>query len=385
MSNNHFHVSDLGEKKLIKRIINKLDNYESSTGKKFFKHNIGDDAALININNWKNTKNAKRTLNNKDNDERYLVASSDLLIQSKHFPKQMSYFQMGQKAITVNVSDLAAMGSNPIGILISLAVPTDLKLTYFDEIIDGILDICYKYKIPLIGGDTNEADEIIISGTALGIVDTNNTLKKSGFSNGDYIAVTGEIGLASLGFEILKEENYKIIKNELKKGKIDQKIVDLAIEKALNPTAKINEGKILGKFASSATDITDGLNSELHELHESNNQTNKLDNLGLRIYENKLAKMPNFNGIVIISKILNKNPLDIILNIGEDFEILFTSNMDKNKIKNYYKEKYSNKNFDFYIIGDINETNNVEIEYLNGKIEKLTLKGYEHFNRKIND
>lgn len=370
MLDNHLCVSDLGEKKLIKRIINKLDNHEFLSSSDFFKHNIGDDAALININNLINKKNNKKL------NEPYLVASSDLLIQNKHFPKQMSYFQMGQKSVTVNVSDLAAMGSEPIGMLISLAIPSDLKLIYFDELIDGILEACYKYKIPLIGGDTNEADQIIISGTVLGVVSENNTLKRSGFSNGDYIAVSGEIGLASLGFEILKNENIDIIKDGLKKDKINRKIVDLAVEKALDPHARINEGKILGKFASSATDISDGLASELYELKQSNNKKNKLDNTGLRIYEDKLANMPNFKDISNLSNILNKDPMDLILHVGEDFEILFTFNIDKNKIKNYFNEK-----FDFFIIGEVNNTNKIEIQYSNGKISELSPKGYEHFSK----
>lgn len=382
MSDNHLYVSDLGEKKLIKRIVNKLDSYEFPSSIKFFKHDIGDDAALININDSINKKN------NKEYNETYLVASSDLLIQNKHFPKQMSYFQMGQKSVTVNVSDLAAMGAEPVGMLISLAVPPDLKITYFDELIDGILEACYKYKIPLIGGDTNETDQIIISGSALGIVNKNNTLKRSGFLNGDYIAITGEIGLASLGFEILKDDNIDIIKNGLKKDKINKKIVDLAVEKALNPHARINEGKLLGKFASSATDITDGLVSELYELQQFNNDQklnnnkkshniiNKTDNLGLIIYEDKLANMPSFKDISTISNILNKDPMDFILHVGEDFEILFTFNIDKNKIKNYLNEEC-----DFFIIGEVNNTNKIEIQYSDGIISELSPRGYEHFNK----
>jgi thiamine-monophosphate kinase len=381
MSDNHFQVSDLGEKKLIKRIINKLDNYESSKINKLFKYQIGDDAALINITNLINTDINIKNINDSikcnedlENNEKYLVASSDLLIQDKHFPKQMSYFQMGQKSVTVNVSDLTAMGAKPAGILISLAIPRDLNLIYFDEMIDGILNACYTYGIPLIGGDTNEADQIIISGTAFGTVDKINALRKTGFVKGDYIAITGEIGLASLGFEILKNENINIIKNELKEDKISGKIVDLAIEKALNPVSNVDEGIILGKFASSGTDITDGLASELYELYNSNNEIKKDDNLGLRIYENNLTNMPNFKEISKISKVLNKDSLDLILHVGEDFEILFTSSLDKDKIKNNLDE-----NIDFFIIGEVTDTNRVELQYSDGRIVELSPKGYEHF------
>lgn len=379
MINNHLQVSDIGEKKLIERIVEKSNLYNDLKIDNSFNQFIGDDAALINFKN------------KEDNIESYIVATSDLLIQKYHFPKQMSYFQMGYKSVTANVSDLAAMGSNPLGILISLAIPKDLKLIYFDEVIDGILNACQEYNIPLIGGDTNQADQIIISGTALGKIEKKRTLKKYGFKKGDLIAITGKLGLAALGFEILKEENIRTIKNGLKNNQISQKIVDLAIEKALKPKARMNEGIILTNFASSATDITDGLASELYELFNADKQFNRNSNFGLRIYEDKLANESIFNEIYKVSKILNKDPLNLILHVGEDFELLFTFNSDENikndinnninnNISNYNIDNIDNKtnDVDFIIIGEVNDSNRVEIEYSNGKIEELSSKGYEH-------
>lgn len=368
MSNKHLQVSNLGEKKLIERIVEKSNDFHSSINNKKnninFTQFIGDDAALIDFKK------------KEDKNETYLIATSDLLIQNQHFPKQMSYFQMGWKAVTVNVSDLAAMGANPTGILINLAIPKNLKLSYFDEIIDGILNACYYYKIPLIGGDTNQADQIIISGTALGKTKKQNTLKKYGFKQGDLIGITGELGLAALGFEILKEENIKIIKNGLKNKEISQAIIDLAIEKVLKPKARLNEGIILNKFASSATDITDGLASELYELFNADKRNNKDSNLGLRIYEDKIANEPIFKEIYKISKFLNKDILDLIFHVGEDFEVLFTFNNNNKE----YSNIYNNFGSDYIIIGEINNSNRVEIEYSNEKIEKLSPKGYEHLS-----
>jgi len=372
MSEKYLQVSNLGEKKLIERIIKKSKDFSNlkksnNDSKDMFNDislntnfttYIGDDSALINFTN---------------KEDSYLVATSDILLEKSHFPKQMSYFQMGWKAVIVNVSDLAAMGASPSGILISLAIPPQLKLIYFDEIIDGILKASYKYNIPLIGGDTNQADEIIISGTALGKVKKTKAMKKSGFKKGDLIAITGDIGLAALGFEILKEENIEIIKDGLKKKIISQEIVNLAIKKALQPKAKLNEGIILNQFASSATDITDGLASELYELYNADKINNKESNLGLKIYENKITNLPSFKEIYKVSKILNKDPLELILHIGEDFELLFTFNKDITNTDN----KAIN-NVDFIILGEINNSNRVEIEYSNGKIEKLSSKGYEH-------
>ena len=205
-------VSDIGEKELIRYII---ANSRSITP---------DDTAITKLNSTN------------------LISTCDMLIQSRHFPENMSYFNMGFKAVTVNVSDLAAMGAEPLGFLLAIALPKDLKLDSFKEIIEGVLNACNYYQIPLIGGDTNEASEIIISGTALGITD--KPLMKDTYNIGDLIAVTGDIGLAALGFELDSFDN-------------------IYIKQALKPEARIKEGLILRDFATSATDITDGLSSEL--------------------------------------------------------------------------------------------------------------------------
>ena len=163
-------VSDIGEKELI--------NYILSNSKDI----IPDDTAITELGDTN------------------LISTCDMLIESKHFPHEMSYFQMGFKSVTVNVSDLAAMGASPLGFLLSIALPKDLEVDEFKEIIDGVINACNYYKIPLIGGDTNEASEIIISGTALGLCD--NPLMKNTAKNGDIVCLTGDIGLAALGFNL---------------------------------------------------------------------------------------------------------------------------------------------------------------------------------------
>ena len=369
MSNKDFQVSDIGEKGLIKRIIEKTENFDDYNKTFNGVSYIGDDAALLDINK------------NLTNEDSYLIATSDLLLEKYHFPKEMSYFQMGWKSVTVNISDLAAMGSTPSGILISLAIPSNLKLKFFDEIIDGILSACSHYKIPLIGGDTNQAEEIIISGSAFGTVEKEKVMKKNGFACGDLIAITAEVGLAALGFEILKEENSKLIKDGVKNGKINQKILDLPIQKVLNPLAKLNEGIILKNFATSATDITDGLASELYELFNADKQQDKDSKLGLMIYEDKIKNEGIFKEIYKVSKLIDKDPLDLILHIGEDFELLFTFN--NKATKDYIKDNNKDNdiiNNNFIVIGEVNNSNKVEITLSNGTIKELSSKGYEHLS-----
>ncbi|MGL6298949.1 MAG: thiamine-phosphate kinase, partial [Methanobacteriaceae archaeon] len=242
-----------------------------------------------------------------------------MLLKHSHFPKGMSYFEMGWKSVIVNISDLAAMGASPIGILLSIAVPKTLTISQFDEIIDGVVAACSYYEAPLIGGDTNSSissishnshinssfdsnsssssnssanvlnsnvnineDEIILSVTALGHVEKDKVLMKFGFEEGDYVAITGELGLAALGFELLNSDinNPNSIEHKLVKNSYEKAIIKKATDKTLNPVAKLLEGKKLKNsgFVTAATDITDGLASELYEMFDSNLRANNVVN-----------------------------------------------------------------------------------------------------------
>lgn len=300
-------VSDIGEKELVKYII---ANSKSITP---------DDTAITEFSSTN------------------LISTCDMLIQSRHFPENMSYFDMGFKAVTVNVSDLAAMGAEPLGFLLAIAIPKDMDLDSFKEIIDGVLMACDYYQIPLIGGDTNEASEIIISGTALGLAD--KPLMKNTYNLGDTIAITGDIGLAALGFNLNSLDN-------------------VYAKKALKPKAKIKEGLALKDFATSATDITDGLASELYEI--------KKDGFGFMIYEDLLDIRDEYKEL---ADKLNLNYLDLMLHVGEDFELLFT-------IKKDDLEKLP---IDYKVIGEVTDSDVVELTLENGYVEQIKNKGYEHY------
>lgn len=300
-------VSDIGEKELVKYII---ANSKDITP---------DDTAITEFNSTN------------------LISTCDMLIQSRHFPDNMSYFDMGFKVVTVNVSDLAAMGANPLGFLLSIAIPKDLELDSFKEILDGVLDACDYYSIPLIGGDTNEASEIIISGTAFGCCD--KPLMKDTYNEGDLIAITGDIGLAALGFKLDVPDN-------------------VYVKKALKPKARLNEGIILKDFATSATDITDGLASELYEI--------KKDGFGFMIHEEMLEISDEYKNM---ASELDLNYLDLILHVGEDFELLFTIS----------KENLEKLPIDCKVIGEVTDSDVIELTLMNGFVEFIKNKGYEHY------
>ncbi|MBE6491917.1 MAG: thiamine-phosphate kinase [Methanobrevibacter sp.] len=300
-------VSDIGEKELVRYII---ANSRSITP---------DDTAITAFNNTN------------------LISTCDMLIQSRHFPKNMSYYDMGFKAVTVNVSDLAAMGAEPLGFLLAIALPKDLDIDSFKEILEGVLKACDYYEIPLIGGDTNESSEIIITGTALGLTD--KPIMKDTYQKGDLIAVTGDIGLAALGFELSDLDN-------------------IYSKHALKPKAKIKEGIILKDFATSATDITDGLASELYEI--------KKDNYGFMIYEEMLGISDEYKRL---ADNLNLDYLDLILHVGEDFELLFTIS----------KDNIEKLPFDYKVIGEVTDSDVVELTLENGFVERIENRGYEHY------
>ena len=366
MKSSQIKVSDLGEKQLIERIIQKSKScsiYKPSDFNDFdIKTSIGDDSALTNV---------------ELDDNSYLVSSSDMLIQSSHFPKAMTYFQMGYKSVVVNVSDLASMGADNIGFLLNLAIPKDTLLDDFDELVCGVIQACDNYNIPLIGGDTNEASEIIISGTAIGQVDKERALMKYGFEIGDLLCISGELAYAALGFELLKliEENPKSKEIIEKIKSIDSTLIDLAILKALKPEAKYKEGHILRDYNTNnnritATDITDGLASELYEIISSDKKYHNGEDSytkGIRIYEEKLPVEDEFKEI---ANVLGLNYLDLFFHVGEDFELLFTINKE-------LKDQLSS-DMNYYVIGEITDNNTVEIVLSNGNIEKISSRGYQH-------
>ena len=300
-------VSDIGEKELIKYI---LANCKTITP---------DETAVTPIANTN------------------LISTCDMLIQSKHFPENMSYFQMGFKSVTVNVSDLAAMGATPLGFLLSIALPKDFEVDNFKQIIKGVLKACEYYDISLIGGDTNEASEIIISGTALGLCDS--PLMKNTSKKGDLVVLTGKIGLAALGFNL--EDKY------------------IYTKKALEPIAKIKEGiNIKNAGGTSATDITDGLASELYEM--------KREDMGFMIYEDKLNVSSEFKSL---ADEMNLDYLDLLFHVGEDVELVFPidrKNLDK-------------LDFNYQVIGEVTDSKKVEITLSDSTVKEITSRGYDHY------
>lgn len=269
-------LKKLGERKIIEIFARNFDKCDNEVV------GIGDDAAVLRLDS-----------------ENYLAVSTDIITQKVHIPKEMTPRQIGMYAANVNLSDIASMGASPIGLLFSFGLPGDLDESIIEGISAGINSTCKEHGICVLGGDTKEHDEIVISGTALGKVKKNEILTRAGAVAGDIIGVTGKIGSAAAGFYCLT------------RGISQPRFIEAALE----PKARIKEGKILSGYASSAMDISDGLAFSLHEIAEKSGT-------GFKIYE---ERVPAEDGIKRVSKLTDVPAREMIFHKGGDFELLFTA------------------------------------------------------------
>jgi len=297
-------LDQLGEFGLIDRIKEKveLQHEQSLLG-------IGDDAAVI-----------KTT-------EDLTVVSADMLVEGVHFDLLYTPLKhLGYKSVIVNLSDIYAMNAIPKQILISLAVSNRMSVEAIDEIYEGIHLACKYYGVDLIGGDTTSSlSGTNINITAIGEVSQKSIVRRDGAKENDLICVSGDLGAAFMGLQILEREKRVFSENEKIQPDLSGK--DYILERQLKPEARkdiIETLKELNIVPSSMIDISDGLSSEL--LHLS-----KASGVGVQIYEDKI---PLDAMTISAAEEMNLNPILAALNGGEDYELLFTVDIQHhNKLK----------------------------------------------------
>ncbi len=306
---------------------NSIENKIIDIFKKFINLNLSkniilkagdDDCSLINVKT-KCNKNAIQ-----------LLSSTDMLHRKTDFPKLMSYVEIGWMAVAVNLSDIASMGGSPIGFLFSIGIPKSINIKNIKKIAKGMSLCSSFYETPIIGGDTDTSDELIISGTSLGISNS-KPVKRSGAKVEDYVCITGYPGLAGLALSI---QNIKL------KPSNDLKMI---YKHLFVPCPRIREGLLISKLniGTSMIDTSDGIARSLYELRKNSN-------IGFEIYEDKI---PINNKILSYIKnkkkiIFTKNILEYTIYSGRDFELLFTVNKNnifklkdiENNINQYYKK-----------------------------------------------
>ena len=297
-------ISKLGEFGLIDLITKDVKQYNETTLK-----GIGDDAAVIKIGDI------------------CQLVSTDLLVEGVHF--DLSYAplkHLGYKAVAVNLSDICAMNAIPTQITVSLAMSNRFPIEAVEELYEGIRLACDYYKVDLIGGDTTSSTSgLMISVTALGTAKEQDIVYRSGAKEKDLIVVSGDLGAAYLGLQILERE--KAVFMEDKNMQPDLHGSEYVLERQLKPEARkdiVEMFKDMDLVPTSMIDISDGLSSEL--LHLA-----KASDLGLQIYEEKIPCDPT---VMSIAEEFKLNGVTCALNGGEDYELLFTvAQKDYEKIK----------------------------------------------------
>jgi thiamine-monophosphate kinase len=231
------------------------------------------------------------------------ILKTDMLVGETDVPKGMSLWQAARKAVVMNVSDFAAKGVKPLVMLVSLGLPKNTTQEELEEIAKGLNAGAREYEAFIIGGDTNEASDLIISLSLFGLARRDHVVLRSEAKPDDVVAVTGSFGKTSAGLKILLE-NYKApmdIRNTL-------------LEPVYMPKARLKEGLALSatKAVTSAIDSSDGLAWSLHELSKASSVGFLIENVPVAAETVKFAEI---NGL---------DPLDLALYGGEEYELVLT-------------------------------------------------------------
>ena len=297
-------IAQLGEFGLIKHLTSNFAINQPSTLK-----GIGDDAAVLSFSDKK------------------IVVSTDLLIEGVHFDlAYMPLKHLGYKAVVVNISDICAMNARATQITVSIAVSNRFSLEALEELFQGITLAANEYKVDVVGGDTTSSQKgLIISITAIGEADEDEIVYRNGAKESDLLVVSGDIGAAYMGLQVLEREKQVYLVNPNSQPDLDA--YTYLIERQLRPEARKDVRTLLHALEikpTSMIDISDGLSSEIIHIC-------KQSNVGCNLYEDKLPLDPQ---LISVCEEFNIDATTVAINGGEDYELLFTIAMqDFEKIK----------------------------------------------------
>lgn len=287
-------ISSLGEFGLIEKITKDIAVANKETVK-----GIGDDAAILQFSGDEDT-----------------LVTTDLLMEGVHF--DLTYFplkHLGYKAVVANISDIYAMNGTPKQITVSLALSRKFCIEDVEELYAGIRLACMQYGVDIVGGDTaSSLTGLAISITAIGTAPRGAAIRRSGAKETDLICVTGNLGAAYMGLQLLKREKIATAGKDIQP---DFQGKEYILERQLKPEARkeiVEKLREEGITPTAMIDISDGLSSELMHIC-------KQSGTGCRIYEERI---PIDYQTAIMAEELNMNVTTCALNGGEDFELLFT-------------------------------------------------------------
>lgn len=323
----------IGERKAVELITSLL-----TPGGKNVKVGPGDDCAAIQIG--------------KD----YLVITTDMTTEKTHFPPNISPYQVGWYVVAINLSDLAAKGAKPLGVVVAAGLPKDYDTDFIEDMIDGMNSCATTYGTAIIGGDLKAHEHLTLTGTAIGSVPANEFMPRRGAHKGDILGMTGALGHAGAGYYTLKHELLP---------EHEANLIGL-----FEPKPKLAEGLALAKsgVVTSCMDISDGLAHSLYQLSD-------LNEVGFDVVFDDIPLDPE--AIELAEKLAI--PIeDMTIYFGGDYELLVTVKKD-----GWAKAAAAVKSAGSALkqIGIVTDKPDLNL-FKDGSRYKLKNRGYEHFKWK---
>ncbi|MEC3881544.1 thiamine-phosphate kinase [Parapedobacter sp. 10938] len=338
----HTNIGQLGEFGLIAHLTKSVECLEKTTTK-----GIGDDAAVLDFSTDKT------------------LVSTDLLLEGIHFDlRYVPFKHLGYKAIQVNLSDIYAMNGTATQVTFSIGLSSKFSLEAIEELYAGALLACKNYQVDMVGGDTStSAQGLVISVTSIGHAKAEDIVYRNGAQEGDLICVSGDLGGAYVGLQLLEREKRIFLENPSIVPDLEGK--DYIVERQLKPEARRDIIQLLASLAIKPTamiDVSDGLASEI--LHICN-----ASEKGCRLYEDKI---PIDQMTYDTAREFALDPTICALNGGEDYELLFT-------VSQSHYDKLSSQS-EISIIGHITEkASGHELISKSGKVHPIKAQGWNAF------
>jgi thiamine-monophosphate kinase len=306
---------------------------------------IGDDAAVVRPGSGQT------------------VLTTDLLVEGIHFERgTISARDLGAKAITVNVSDIAAMAASPRYAVVALAIPGDVEAAWVIELYGGMRDVCSEHAVCLVGGDTNRAELVVLSVTVVGEVAPGRALMRSGARIGDAIVVTGSLGGAAGGLALSRAPGASSL--------LSRPWARALLEAFERPIARVGEAQVLARAGATAMmDLSDGLAKDLSRLCRASG-------VGSRVH---IANVPVAPPLAAAADALSVDPLELAMSGGEDYELLAT--MPPTAVKAAGRELRSGFGVSLTQIGEIVEGAGMITVGPGGEERTLGPAGWDHFAR----
>ncbi|UCE74546.1 MAG: thiamine-phosphate kinase [Methanomassiliicoccales archaeon] len=324
-------MRDFGERKAIELIREILGHTDVDlTNKK-------DDCAVIDFGN------------------EFLLITTDMISKPTHIPEKAAPWQIGWHIVAINLSDIAAMGGEPLGIVVALGLPADCDVEFLKGIAEGMSSCASDFEVPILGGDTKEVDCLTLAGCAYGKVAKSEIMLRHGAKPGNIVAVTGELGRAAAGYHALKKD-------------IEE---ENATRNLLEIHPRVKEGRALAKTkaVTSCMDISDGLASSIHQMSTQNDLAFLID----------FNKIPISSEAKTISSELGIPLSELVIYFGGDYELIVTLDKDRLAESKKAADEVGTK---LTVIGEVvKDKRNTLIK--DGVSTSLEGRGYEHFRWEI--